>query len=76
MSAPVLLQGLAADVRAPSRLGISEADHRTPIEAVSTQLALDDEAQSDARREADIEEAEWIVGVLHAAGYTVRKVTP
>jgi len=68
------LQGLAADVLAPSRQGISEADYRALIEAVAGQLALDDEQQSEAQREADVEEAEWMVGVLYAAGYTVTRM--
>lgn len=68
------LHGLAADILAPFRLGISEGDYRTIIETIADQLAVDDEVQSEAQREADIGEAEWIVGVLYAAGYAPRRL--
>lgn len=61
--------GLAAEVLAPSRFGMSENAYREIVEKIADQLALDDDEQSDHQRESDLEEAEWIVGVFYAAGF-------
>ena len=54
----------------------SAAEHRAMIEAIADQMAEGDEHNAPHQREADLEEAEWMLSVISAAGYVVRRAAP
>lgn len=69
------LKAMAAEILDGSFFAVEAKN--AMVEKIADQLALDDDERTNiiAQREADLEEAEWMLGVIRAAGFKLVPVT-